>query len=156
MSENSTTCQPLKYNDVAVLKHMDMYQNIITRMANNSSACKNWCIVLVSALLAFIIDKGRVDVAWLGAIPISMFYFLDAYYLGLEKQFRDAQKESAYKIRASKFMLKDLFVIKADGTIPQQMLKGFTSWATWPVYCSLLLLLILAMFYTGTSLPGKS
>ena len=102
MSENPASNEPLPHNDEAVLKHMEMYQNIISRMANNSSACKNWCIVLVSAFLA------------------------------------------------------DLFVITADGALPKQMLKGFSSWATWPVYSGLLLLLFVIVICTGVPLPGKS
>ena len=148
MSESSDKSEPLSHNDAAVLKHMEIYQNIISRMANNSSACKNWCIVLVSAFLAFVIDKGKGDVAWLGAIPILIFWFLDAYYLGLENKFRDSVNASAKKIRESNFLLADLFVIKADGSLPAQMRKGFFSWATWPVYLGLLGLLLLAFKFT--------
>lgn len=154
MSENPANQKPLQHNDEAVLKHMDMVQNIITRMANNSSACKNWCIVLVSAFLAFVVDKGRGDLAWLGAIPITMFCFLDAYYLGLEKKFRTVANASATKIHQSNFLLSDLFVVKVDGKLPVQIKQGLLSWATWPVYLALLSLLILAMLYTGMPIPG--
>ena len=140
----SININPLSHDDAAVLQHMAMYQNIISRMANNSSACKNWSIVLVSAFLAFVIDKGHGDIAWLGTIPIAIFWFLDACYLGLEKKFREAANNSAQKIHASNFQLQDLFVIKTDGSIPDQMRKGLFSWATWPVYLGLLGLLCLA------------
>lgn len=135
---------PLEPTNAAVLKHIDMYQGIITRMAGNSSACKNWCIVLVSAFLAFIIKDGKGDYAWLVAIPIIIFWFLDAYYLGLENQFRDAFNVSMNKLRSNRLTLDDLFKVKADGSIPIHILKGFTSWATWPVYLGLLLLITLA------------
>ncbi len=109
----------------------------------------------LSAFLAFVIDDGKGDVAWLGAIPISIFWFLDACYLGLENKFRDAANASAKKIRESNFLLADLFVIKADGSIPAQMRKGFFSWAAWPVYMGLFLLLLFSMLCTGMPLPGK-
>ncbi|BCG65540.1 MAG: hypothetical protein methR_P3385 [Methyloprofundus sp.] len=142
MTEDSTNPR-LDHNDAAVLQHMSQYQNIINRMANNSSACKNWSIVLVSAFLAFVIDKGKGDVAWLGAVPIMIFWFLDAYYLGLENKFRAAANASAEKIHTSTFFLADLFVVQADGSIPAQMRKGLFSWGTWPVYLGLLGLLCL-------------
>ena len=61
MSEIPINSSPLPHNDEAVLKHMEMYQNIISRMANNSSACKNWSIVLVSAFLAFEEIRGLLS-----------------------------------------------------------------------------------------------
>ncbi|NOQ14775.1 MAG: hypothetical protein GQ583_09930 [Methyloprofundus sp.] len=143
----SANTPPLEHNDAAVLQHMAMYQSIISRMANNSSACKNWSIVLVSAFLAFVIEKGKGDIAWLGMIPIVIFWFLDASYLALEKKFRAAAKVSADKIHASNFKLVDLFVVEVDGKIPAQLYKGFFSWATWPVYGGLLVLLLLAMLW---------
>lgn len=144
MSEDSNNNKFLEHDDAAVLQHMDMYQNVITRMAGNSAACKNWSIVLVSAFLAFVIDKGKGDVAWMGIIPILIFWFLDASYLALEKKFRAAANASADKIHASKFVLADLFVVNVDGKIPAQLCKGFFSWATWPVYLGLMGLLWVA------------
>lgn len=61
---------PLPPENEAVLKHIDMFQGIITRMASNSSACKNWCIVLVSAYLAYAANNGKLNYIELSAIPV--------------------------------------------------------------------------------------
>lgn len=143
-TETQPQFPPLAVDNDAVLKHIEMYQGMITRMAQNSSASKHWCIILVSAFLAFVIKDGKADLAWLVAIPILIFWFLDAYYLGLEKQFRDAFNVSMNKLRSNRFTAEDLFQVKTDGTIPNHILLGFTSWATWPVYLGLLILMTLA------------
>ena len=45
------------HSDNAVIKTMEMYQAIITRMAANSAACKKWCIPLVTAILVFAVKE---------------------------------------------------------------------------------------------------
>ncbi len=121
MTSRTGYTNPLSHNDAAVLKYMEMYQNIIARMARNSSACKHWCIVLISGFLAFVFKNNQPEIALLGGIPILIFCFLDSYYFGLGNKFRIASNESAKKIRESRFFLADLFVIKADGRLPVQL-----------------------------------
>ena len=147
ISQN-TTEQILQHDDSAVLKHVEVYQAIITRMAANSAACKQWCILLVSAMLAFVVEKSRPDLALLSLMPIIAFGFLDIYYLGLEKQFREAFNESMTKLRAECFTVDDLFTIKATGKVPasRHTIMALCSWSTWPVYIGLLLVMLVAAF----------
>lgn len=94
--------QALSHDDSAVLKHMDMYQGIITRMAGNSAACKRFCIPFVTAILAYVLTKPElreVNIALLVIAPILIFYFVDAYYLKLENQFREGFKLAATRIQ---------------------------------------------------------
>lgn len=69
------------------IKHLEMLQAVITRMAGNSFLIKGWCITLVSALLALAAKdvKGMVLVAYL---PVLMFWWLDAFFLRQERLFR--------------------------------------------------------------------
>ncbi len=144
MTNAPDTNKPLPHNDSAVLQHMAMYQNIIARMAANSSACKNWSIMLTSAFLTFIISKAQADMAWVGLLPVLLFGFLDAYYLALEKQFRAASNVSAEKIRESSFFLEHLFLVKVDGKLPAYLGQSIRSYATWPLYVVLLAMLLFA------------
>lgn len=138
MSENL----PLASDNGAVLKHIEIYQGLISRMAANSSACKNWCIVLVSAFLAFVVKDGLAHYAWLALLPIALFCFLDASYLGLEKKFRKAFKASIDKLHNHNFHTEDLFVIKTDGKAPKEIKDGLVSWATLPVYLVMAILML--------------
>lgn len=74
--------------DQAKIKHLEFIQNTITRMNTNSFILKGWCITLVSGVIALSIDKDNPMILFTG-LPISIiFWFLDSYYLWLEKIFR--------------------------------------------------------------------
>jgi len=73
----------------AKMKHLEMVQSVITRMANNSFMIKGWCITLVSALLAFAIGKdGNPWLIVVSFLPVIMFWYLDGYFLQQERLFR--------------------------------------------------------------------
>lgn len=134
----------LEHNDSAVIKHMEMYQSIITRMAANSAACKQWCIPLITAILAFVVKDKSYELVLLTIIPLLIFYCLDSYYLMLENRFRDGFNLAAEKIQKDTFSQNDLFKLKPESSQAKLLLKAFTSPATWPVYFGLFVLLIVA------------
>ena len=69
-----------------------MLQDIINRMAANSSNCKAWAITLFTAMAALMIGVEEMrQWVWIILFPIALFYYLDAYYLGLENNFRDIE-----------------------------------------------------------------
>lgn len=74
----------------AVTAHINMMQGIINRMADNSKSCKQWCILVVSAVLTLITrDDGIQErMFFICLVPIFMFCFLDCFYLDLERQAR--------------------------------------------------------------------
>lgn len=76
----------------SVQAHINMQQELINRMAYNSANCKLWCVTLLAAILALFFD-GKVPHLKFCYIFTSLFYFLDCFYLGLERQFVDAQKD---------------------------------------------------------------
>lgn len=70
------------------LKHLEMIQGIITRMASNSFALKGWAVTLVVGIFALAgkdTDKMYFLVAYL---PIIVFWGLDSYYLLQERLYR--------------------------------------------------------------------
>ena len=77
-------------------------------------------------------------------IAIIIFYFLDAYYLKLENQFREGFNASAKKIRDGTFSSDDLFNLKPEGSECKFWLKSIGSLSTWPVYIGMFGLLLLA------------
>ena len=74
--------------------YLQMLQDIITRMANNSSNCKTWMMSIFTAIIALqlTVDALR-PYLWVVLIPDVLFYYLDAYYLGLENDFRNLQSD---------------------------------------------------------------
>lgn len=70
------------------LKHLEMIQQVINRLAGNSFLIKGWSITLVSALLLFIAKEDKDQIGWAAMLVVLAFWLLDALYLQKEKQFR--------------------------------------------------------------------
>lgn len=70
------------------LKHLDMIQDTIKRMANNSFLLKGWTVTLVAALIALLAKEGDYIYFILAFFPIVMFWSLDGYFLRQELLFR--------------------------------------------------------------------
>jgi hypothetical protein len=68
-------------------KHMEMIQNIIQRLANNSFLLKGWTVSLVVAIFSF--GDITLERSYLGIVyvPILVFWFLDSYYLQMERKY---------------------------------------------------------------------
>lgn len=79
------------------VKHLEFIQGIISRMAKNSFMLKGWAVTLVVGIFALTIkDSDRLF--WLIAYaPILIFWGLDAYYLSLERQYRDLYNQVRIK-----------------------------------------------------------
>jgi len=65
-----------------MIKELEIIQGIINRMAHNSFLIKGWTITLVVVLLLLKENK------YYTFIPILVFWFLDAYFLRLERLYR--------------------------------------------------------------------
>ena len=76
-------------NDQAdVIKHLEMIQGIVNRMAANSFTVKGWSVAAGAALLALAFQTQDRDFLVLAIIPVVGFWGLDAYYLRRERLFR--------------------------------------------------------------------
>ncbi|MBK8453707.1 MAG: hypothetical protein WAQ53_05800 [Thiofilum sp.] len=70
------------------LKHLEMIQQVINRLAGNSFLIKGWSITLTSALLLFIAKEAKDPIGWAAILVVLAFWLLDAIYLHKERQFR--------------------------------------------------------------------
>lgn len=82
----------MKYIE-AKIKHLEFIQNVITRMNSNSFLIKGWAITLVSALFALAAKDTNVNYVLVSYIAISVFWFLDGFYISQERQYRDLYNE---------------------------------------------------------------
>ena len=136
ISENSN----ISMDDVR--QYLQMLQDIINRMASNSSNSKAWAITIFTAMSALMIGVEVIrQWMWIILCPIVLFYFLDAYYLGLENDFRNLEASFIKKLRASEdcsTCVYDFNFTHADGYKKGENLnKGLKSTATWPLYSTL-------------------
>lgn len=77
------------------IKHLEFIQSIISRMNQNSFNIKGWMITIVSALLALYASSDNITYIYIAAIPVIIFWLLDAYYLQQERKFRGVYNDVA-------------------------------------------------------------
>jgi hypothetical protein len=90
-------------------KHLDFINGVIGRLAGNSFQMKSWNVALAAAVIGFAASKDSHGAAAVFAVvPALAFWFLDGYYLGLERLYRklykdaDAGRKAAYDLDAGK------------------------------------------------------
>ena len=80
-------------------KHLEFIQNVIDRMGQNSFHAKEWCITVISALIAFYLTQDaaviRPVVTVTACVVTVLFALVDAYYLHLERGYRYLYKVAA-------------------------------------------------------------
>jgi len=70
------------------IKHLEMIQGVINRMAHNSFLLKGWSVILVSALFALAAKDSNICFILLAYFPALAFWVLDGYFLWQERLFR--------------------------------------------------------------------
>lgn len=99
----------------AVQGHLNMLQGIIDRLSRSNANCKNWLIGILSAVIVFSFDKDitidRGDF-WICYIPTCLFFFLNCYYLGKQRQFIEKQNEFIGEINEGTYDFKKLYIGK--------------------------------------------
>lgn len=70
------------------IKHLEMIQGIINRMAGNSFYLKGWAVTLISGI--FVLANKDTDKMYflVSYIPIIVFWGIDTYYLLQERLYR--------------------------------------------------------------------
>jgi len=129
----------------AVQAHLNIMQSVIQRMAANSAASKGWCIVLVSAILVLVADKGQPRYGLIATIPAALFLVLDAYYLALERRFRDSYNDFINKLHRGEVIASDLYAVTPAGPPVRTFFKAMGSFSVWPLYVTLLVTIAIAM-----------
>jgi hypothetical protein len=129
----------------AVQSYLTILQGVIGRMASNSAGAKTWCIGLVSAIIVVIADKGEPRYVWIALVPIGLFFLLDAYYLGLERQFRKRYNDFIGKLHEGTAEVDDVFIVTPGAGLTGSMkaaLVACGSVSIWPFYLLLALMLL--------------
>ncbi len=141
MSENI-----LNESSPSVQAHLGIIQNIIQRMASNSSACKTWCITIVSAILAMLADKQNTSLVWVAIFPTVLFGCLDIYYLSLEKGFRNAYNSFIKKLHNHTLTAEDLYTASPSGCLCSRIRESLVSFSVLGFYLPLTLLALFVNF----------
>lgn len=72
--------------------HLQMIENIITRMGSNSFLIKGWSVTVIGGLITLYFTKitksWSYNLLWIALGICLIFWVCDAYYLRLERQYR--------------------------------------------------------------------
>ena len=82
------------------IKHLEMLQAIITKMANNSFVIKGWCVTLVAGLLALSAKDSNHTLVFIAYLPLLMMWGMDAFYLRQERLYRQLYDECRAQLDA--------------------------------------------------------
>lgn len=70
------------------IRYLEAIQRIIDRLSNTSFILKGWAVSLVAGLMALAASNSNLKFVLVAYIPIVVFWFLDAYFLMMERQYR--------------------------------------------------------------------
>ena len=138
--------------------YTNMVQGIMSRMANNSANCKAWAITIIAAILVFSFDKNN-GIAGMPAVMcvfiLLIFWLLDAFYLGYEREFKEQLNTTIDKAATNESL--DISILKIDLHLRfcQKLcntIKAGLSFSTFGLYGVMIaILLIVARFQVQLS-----
>lgn len=146
--------------DASDLQYLQMMQENITRMAGNSANAKTWLVTIITGFFA--LGCSIKDLDWwllLAIIPIIAFWYIDAYYLRLERALRnreqkyinlmnlpdDGEGNSQEKRLYALFDFRPLFMDKDDNQMKLRNTKCMMlNQSVYPVYLIMLFMIIAA------------
>ncbi len=76
------------------IRYLEAIQRVIDRLSNISFILKGWAVSLVAGLMALAASGSNQGYVLIAYIPIAVFWFLDAYFLMMERQYRELFKEN--------------------------------------------------------------
>lgn len=122
--------------------------SIINRMANNSANAKNWLMTLLAAAIAIQWSQNNLDkISWL-LVPTVLFMLTDMYYLGMERRFKNMQKNFIKDVREGKDIRNTVYNISKSSKCEQicNTLCAFCSLSIWPFYVIVAGCIVVAKF----------
>lgn len=72
-----------------------MIETVIARLSGHSAAVKNFCLTLYGGVMALSVAQNQPKLLSIAVSAPMLFGLLDAYYLGVERSFRDFYRSVA-------------------------------------------------------------
>lgn len=121
------------------IKHLEMIHAVITRMAGNSFALKGWAVTVVAAVLAFGAERKDTSVSLLAFVPAIAFWWLDGYYLAIERRFRALYDD----VRRGEPPPDGMFSMDVTAYAEREpVFRAIRRDAVWPIYAALIVVAV--------------
>ena len=89
-------------------KEIDLVEDAISRMAKNAFLIKGWCLSVLAFVFALAGKFSVGKLSFLLLVPVISFWWLDSYYLRLERLFRK-RYEDVIRKRTLEHVWTDLY-----------------------------------------------
>lgn len=120
----------------AKIKHLDMLQRVIERMAAESARTKQFCLLSIAALASTSSATGVWGLGLVAALLTLVFWGLDAMYLRQERWFRSLYDEARANPDTVDFVMTPASEVRVRHSISDAML----GWSVAFLYGGLILL----------------
>ena len=140
--------------DESRMRHLEMIQRVVDRLAGNCFALKGWSVAVVSALFVLAAKETNEGYAALALFPALCFWGLNAYYLRQERLFRALHKQVAKGLAGQNdevtiplFSLDTTPVAQsADGWLPT-LLAPTVLWIHLPIVTAVIAVTVYALLW---------
>lgn len=136
-----------------------LLQDTINRMAGNSANCKTWLLAIITAIVAYVATNHEaINLLWVIVAADILFYFLDSYYLQLERNFRDLERDFVRKVLETaedknRSDIKDVYDFDykrldtdKEKIARKNMKEALKSYSTWPFYLAIFIGALLMLY----------
>lgn len=107
--------------------HLGMIESVVSRLSGHSATVKNFSVTVYVGVLALAVSESEPALLWIATLAPVLFAALDAYYLGIERSFRDFYRAVAAR------PLSEAADVAMDQAKPRP-LAAFGSLVVWPFY----------------------
>lgn len=133
-------------------QHLEFVQSVITRMASNSFQIKGFTMVMATLLAGLWGESKNMIFLWL-LIPVTvMCAWVDAYYLQLERKYRELYKRSVAQLE-EKHSLKEIYNMDVRSISHSYWRCLFSKSMVMPYLIILLLIVGVVLVHYGIGLP---
>src|SRR4051812_13165476 len=99
------------------IKHLELVQAVVARLAGSSFLVKGWAVTITTALVGFAVSQNESRLAWIAIAPVLLFWWLDAYYLWAERLFRGLHEQ----VRRSNPKVEPFYMAATSDTLIREL-----------------------------------
>ena len=126
------------------IRYLEAIQRVIDRLSNTSFILKGWAVSLVAGLMALAASGTNHGYVLVAYIPTVVFWLLDAYFLMMERQYRQFFEENMDLSREVK-----CFTLKREKATFHMFAEAALSITMLLTYAPLIGAALIAMFVLG-------
>jgi hypothetical protein len=130
-------------------KHLEFIQGVINRMASNSFLFKGWSITIIAGVSAFAAKDSNAALMVVPVVSTLLFWSIDAYYLMLERAFRNLYNKVAAKPESS---IDYLMKLEPGENSPVEWAKVFFGRPILILFYGTVLIMLIILIMTINSL----